>query len=145
MSLPPNISPAAANLADVLVRGGEAGWIALDADGMAEVKPLWASGESGEWAILLRWKKGYMAAPHKHLGAVHVYVIAGSLRVRDCVVNAGDYMYEPNGIVHDETEALTDCVHLNIANGPVLFFDANGIERYVSWEQVAQMLSPSSP
>lgn len=141
MTLPPNVAPAAANLADVLVRGGETGWVTMDPEGLAELKPLWANGASGEYAMLLRWKKGFSAPPHKHLGAVHVYVISGSLRVRDCVMNAGDYMYEPNGIVHDETVALTDCMHINIANGPVVFFDAGGITRYVSWEQVAQMLA----
>lgn len=140
MTLPPNVAPAAANLADYLVRGGESGWISTDPEGLSEIKPLWANGESGEWALLLRWKKGYVAPPHKHLGGVHVYVIAGSLRVRDCVMHAGDYMYEPNGMVHDVTEALTDCLHINIANGPVLFFDGGGITRYVSWEQMAGLL-----
>ena len=140
MNLPPNIQPPSSSLVDVLVRGGEQGWFAMDDSGQAEIKPLWANGESGEWAILLRWKKGYVAGPHKHIGAVHVYMVSGSVRVRDTVLHAGDYLYEPNGQIHEETEALEDCVHLNIANGPVLFFDANGISHYVCWEQIAQML-----
>ena len=143
MRLPPNITPPSAAIADVLVRGGDDGWVTMDAGGMAAVKPLWANGESGEWAVLFRWKKGYAAPRHKHLGAIHVYVVSGSVRVRDTVLHAGDYMYEPNGQIHDETLALEDCVHLNIANGPIVLFDDNGIRAYISWEQIAAMRAAS--
>lgn len=48
--------------------------------------------------------------------------MSGKLQVRDGVLNAGDYVYEPNGMLHGETTALEDTEYLFICNGPVLFF-----------------------
>ena len=53
----------------------------------------------------------------------HTYVLKGQLKVRDGILNAGDYDYEPNGVLHGETEALEDTEYLFICDGPVLFFD----------------------
>ena len=121
---------------DLHVPGGDAGWLPTDPDGKAFVKPLWTSPESGGWAVLFRWKAGYQAARHKHLGSIHVYVVSGRLQLRDRELAAGDYNYEPNGIIHDETMALEDTVHLNIADGPVVFYDDDGLTSYFGWEQV---------
>ncbi len=58
------------------------------------------------------------------------------LRVRDHEMRSGDYIYEANGVIHEETTAVEDTVHLNIADGPEIFFDDKGLKVYFGWEQV---------
>ena len=41
----------------------------------------------------------------------------------DGVLNAGDYVYEANGMLHGATTALEDTEYLFICNGPIIFFD----------------------
>ena len=68
------------------------------------------------------------------------WIISGKLQVRDGTLNAGDYVYEPSGILHDATTALEDTTYLFICNGAVLFFDENGFTRYTigkSWRSCA--------
>jgi len=57
---------AIAELLDTLARTTEMELIET-VPGKANMKVLWASPETGRWAVLLRWKKGYVAAPHGHL------------------------------------------------------------------------------
>ena len=40
--------------------------------------------------------------------------------MRSGVFNAGDYLYEPSGVLHDATTALEDTTYLFISNGAVL-------------------------
>ncbi len=139
MEIPDYLKPTHSGIKDVLVKSSEKDWIPIDPDGQALVKPLWTSPDSGGWAVLYHWKQGFCAPAHKHLGAIHVFIVSGKLQLRDTQLCSGDYVYEPNGIVHDATTALEDTVHLNIADGPVAFFDEKGITQYFGWEQVEQM------
>lgn len=132
------IAPRSAEVADYLVRAGDLGWIQTDKVGSAFMKVLWTSAQSGGWAVLYRWKKGFTAPPHKHLGAIHCMIISGRLKVGGNVLESGDYIYEANGMVHGTTEALEDTVHLNIADGPILFFSETGITGYAGWEQMRE-------
>ncbi|MEM7019780.1 MAG: hypothetical protein AAF512_20890, partial [Pseudomonadota bacterium] len=61
------------------------------------------------------------------------------LQVRDGVLNAGDYVYEPNGMLHGATTALEDTEYLFICNGPVLFFDDDSFTGYLGWEELQRM------
>jgi hypothetical protein len=70
-------------------------------------------GQSSTWEDVLR----------RCLGGAHVYVISGKLRVRDGMLSAGDYVYEPSGVLHDATAALEDTVDLFICDGMVLYLD----------------------
>jgi len=134
------IQPVDPEIADTLVRNDdESGWVQTDREGLAHMKVLWTSPQSGGWAVYLRWKKGYVVPPHKHLGAIHAYVISGRMRVRDTILETGDYLYEANGMIHDETEALEDTMHINIADGPLMFFNDEGMTQYLGWEQLERM------
>ena len=82
---------------------------------------------------------GTVEGPHKHLAGAHAYVISGQLQVRDGTLDAGDYVYEPSGILHDATTALEDTTYLFICNGAVLFFDENSFTRYLNWEVVEKL------
>ena len=57
----------------------------------------------------------------------------------DGVLNTGDYVYEPSGVLHDATTALEDTTYLFICNGAVLFFDENGFTRYANWEVMGRL------
>ena len=92
MPLPQDIRPAFQNIQDTLVRS-EAPWIQQTP--LSSVKVLWVGHETGTWASLHHWKKGYVAPPHKHLAGAHAFIISGKLQVRNGVLNAGDYVYEP--------------------------------------------------
>jgi quercetin dioxygenase-like cupin family protein len=138
MPLPQEIRPLHQNLQDTIFPAANADWVE-SSPGMAWMRILWTGSETGTWAALFRWKKGFVAAPHKHLSASHTYVISGKLQVRDGVFNAGDYVYEPNGVLHGRTEALEDTEYLFICNGPLLFFNENAFTSYLSWEELEKM------
>jgi anti-sigma factor ChrR (cupin superfamily) len=137
MGLMQDVTPINDQLADWIVRADEP-WIETEKD-KAWLKVLWTGEESGRWAALFRWKKGYVAAPHKHLSAAHTFILSGKLQVRSGVLNAGDYDYEPNGVLHGATTALEDTEYLFICDGPVLFYDDDGIQSYLGWEELHRM------
>lgn len=139
MALPQDISPVNPNLMDTLIRGSQLDWIPTDAAGDSFIKVLWTGPETGRWAALFKWRKGYVAAPHKHLSAAHTFVLSGRLQVRDDVLDAGDYIYERNGMIHGETKALEDSEYLFICDGPVLFFNDDGFTSYLGWEQLQRL------
>lgn len=124
---------------DTVVPNSEEGWLPMDPDGLAFVKPLWTSPESGGWAVLFKWKKGFQAPAHKHLGAIHAYIVSGKLQVRDTELGQGDYIYEANSVIHDVTTAVEDTVHLNIGDGPIVFYDDEHLNGFFGWEQVEGM------
>lgn len=132
-----NINPINDQLADIIVRADEP-WIETD-PGQAWMKVLWTGPETGRWVALFRWKKGYTAAPHKHLSDAHTYVLKGRLQVRDGVLGAGDYDYEPNGVLHGATVALEDTEYLFVCDGPVLFYDEDGLTSYLGWEELVRL------
>jgi quercetin dioxygenase-like cupin family protein len=137
MPLPQDISPLNPALMDTVARAAEGDWIPTGPN--AFMKILWTGAESGQWAALFRWPKGYQAPPHKHLSAAHTYVLSGRLELRDGEIGPGDYVYERNGMVHGSTTALEDSEYLFICEGPVLFYDDNGFTSYLGWEQVQRM------
>ena len=107
------------------------------------MKVLWTGAETGRWAALFRWSKGYIAAPHKHLSDAHTFILKGRLKVRDGILNAGDYDYEPNGVLHGETEALEDTEYLFICDGPIVFYNKDGLTSYLGWEELERMKEAS--
>jgi quercetin dioxygenase-like cupin family protein len=140
MALPQNISPINPELMDTLVHAGQIDWIPQPMDPQrAFIKILYTGSESGRWAVLFRWLKGFVAPQHKHLTASHTFILKGKLQVRDGVLNAGDYVYEPNGMIHGATTALEDTEYLFICDGPVLFFDDEGFTSYLGWEELRRL------
>ena len=138
MPLPQDISPINSELMDTIARSAEMDWIET-APGMAYMKILWIAPESGRWSVLLHWKKGYVASAHKHLSGAHAFILKGRLQVRDGTLEVGDYVYEPNGMVHGETTALEDTEYLFICDGPVLYYDDDHFTGYLGWEQLQRM------
>jgi len=140
MALPQNISPINPELMDTLVPASEDDWIPQPMDPQrAFVRVLYTGAESGRWAVHFRWLKGFVAPQHKHLSASHTFILKGKLQVRDGILAAGDYVYEPNGMIHGATTALEDTEYLFICDGPVLFFDDEGFTTYLGWEELRRM------
>lgn len=141
MALPQQIKPLNSELMDTLVQASKTEWMPQPFDPERSfVKILWTGAETGGWAVLLKWKKGFVAPQHKHLSASHTFILSGKLQVRDGVLNAGDYIYEPNGMLHGATTALEDTEYLFISTGAVLFFDEDqGFTSYLSWEELRRM------
>ncbi|HTT75048.1 MAG TPA: cupin domain-containing protein [Candidatus Binataceae bacterium] len=140
MPLPQEINPFNSELMDTLVSSSRMEWIPMaDDPKRAFLKILWTGSESGTWAVLLRWLKGYVAPPHKHLSASHTFILSGKLQVRTGVLNAGDYVYEANGMVHGATTALEDTEYIFICNGPVLFFNDDRFTAYLGWEELRRI------
>ena len=137
MALAQDISPINTELMDTLVEASKMDWIQTDEK--AFMKILYTGSEAGSWAVILKWLKGYVAGPHKHLSGSHTFILSGKLQVRDGLLNAGDYVYEPNGMLHGATTALEDTEYLFICNGPVLFFDDDHFTNYLGWEELERM------
>ena len=129
-----DIEPINGALQDTLVEASKAPWI--EHGPMSATKVLFTGAETGSWAVLYRWKKGFVAPPHKHLSASHTFILKGKLKVRGAILNTGDYVYEPNAVLHGATEALEDTEYLFISMGPIVFFDEAGLTSYVSWEEM---------
>ena len=106
---------------------------------MAWTRILWTGSETGTWACVFRWKKGFVAPPHKHLSASHTFILNGKLKVREGLLETGDYVYEPNGVLHGATEALEDTEYLFICNGPLLYFNDSQFTGYLGWEELEKM------
>ena len=81
MPLPQDIRPAFQNIQDTLIRADQP-WI--EQSPTSSMKVLWVGRESGTWAVLIRWKKGHVARPHKHLGGGarirHIWQAEGARR-----------------------------------------------------------------
>lgn len=137
MALPQDINPINSEIMDTLVEASKVEWIQTSDKSFTKV--LYTGAETGTWAVLLKWLKGYSAPPHKHLSGSHTFILSGKLQVRDGVLNAGDYVYEANGMLHGETTALEDTEYLFICNGPVIFFDDDNFTRYTSWEELRKL------
>jgi quercetin dioxygenase-like cupin family protein len=138
MPLPQDISPVNSELMDSIVRTSQMDWIPYQ-DETGFMKVLSYRPESGQWSVLFKWLKGHVAPPHKHLTSAYAFIISGKLKVRDEIFDAGDYIYEPNGMVHDATEALEDTVYLFHSEGPVLYFDDNSFTAYTGWEEIKKL------
>jgi anti-sigma factor ChrR (cupin superfamily) len=135
MPLPQDINPFKMDIQDTLIRASKMPWIP-GPTGMSARKILLTLPETGTWVVLFNWKKGFVAGQHKHLSASHTFIIKGKLKVRDGILDEGDYVYEPNGVLHGATEALEDTIYLFICHGPLLGFNENEFTNVSGWEQL---------
>ena len=139
MALPQDISPVNSELMDGLAAASKMEWMDYGQPG-AKIKVLWLGAESGRWTVLFKWDKGFVAPQHKHLSAAFTFILKGKLQVRDGVLDEGDFVYEPNGMVHGATTALEDTEYLFMCDGPVLFFEEDeGFTSYLGWEELERI------
>ena len=92
-------------------------------------KLLRASSETGTWTALFDCEAGSSFARHRHLGAGEYLMLHGKMEVRGGVeaggvtAVAGDYGYEPSGVIHDSTLFVEPTRFFFINHGPVAFID----------------------
>src|ERR1700724_3328742 len=108
-----------------------------------DFKLLRATQETGHWTILVNCSKGSSIPRHEHLGAGEYYVISGKMEVRGGVENggitaiAGDYGYEPNGVIHDMTNFPEDTILYFTNFGPIRYIDDdNNTVGFLDWQGV---------
>jgi len=139
MALPQDISPVNSELMDGLAAASQMEWMDYGQPG-GKIKILWLGAESGRWAVLFKWDKGFVAPQHKHLSAAFAFILKGKLQVRDGILDEGDFVYEPNGMVHGATTALEETEYLFMCDGPVLFFEEDeGFTSYLGWEELERI------
>ena len=140
MPLPQDISPVFQDIQDTLVRS-DAPWI--------EQTPLRRSRCCGSGARPAPGRHctiGKRATSRRRTSTSPARMPISSranCRCETACLNAGDYVYEPSGILHDATTALEDTTYLFICNGAVLFFDENGFTRYTNWEVMEKLRGQS--
>lgn len=135
MSLPSSIISQLSETQDIAVLDDD-DWIPGVDPEKSWFRLLYFSAETGAWAVVFRWHKGFIAPAHKHLGSSHTYILKGELAVRGERYPAGAYLFEANGQHHGATEAMEDTEYLFIGNGPLAFHDEDGnVNGLFGWEE----------
>lgn len=110
-------------LNEVLVTPASQAWLPM-MDGIC-FKLLRTCDTTGAWTVLFQCQPGCSFPRHRHYGAGEYYVITGHMVYRAGEAKAGDYGYEPLGVVHDLT-SFPEYTELYFTNfGPVVFLDDN--------------------
>jgi len=80
---------------------------------------------------------------HEHLGAGEYLILSGKAEVRGGVesggitAHAGDYGYEPSGVIHDSTYFPEDTIYFFTNHGPIKFIDDHdNILAVIDWRTV---------
>lgn len=84
-------------------------------------KPLHLADNAGRATFILKIPQGCKADVHKHLAAVEAFVIQGGFSYEgEGSVRAGDYVFEPGGMVHEPAaDGEEDLILFVVAHGPV--------------------------
>ena len=61
-----------------------------------------------------------------HLGPADFYVLSGVMESRGGVSRAGDWIYEPNGAVHEATHHPEETIYLPNVHGAIAFTGEDG-------------------
>lgn len=118
------------SIKDVYVSNAELPWKQLRAG--YDFKLLRTCSVTGTWVALFRTVAGGSVPPHKHISSAEYFVLKGKVEVRGGKENggvtavAGDYGYEPNGIVHEKTYFPELTEYLFISHGPIQYLDEDG-------------------
>jgi hypothetical protein len=115
------------DLQDTYIASDSLPWVPFSAG--IDFRLLHASSETGKWTVLFRCAQGSAFARHRHLGAGEYLMLEGRMEVRGgsaaggITAVAGDYGYEPNGVIHDSTNFVEPTRFFFINHGPVVFID----------------------
>ncbi|MHC4782781.1 MAG: 2,4'-dihydroxyacetophenone dioxygenase family protein [Planctomycetota bacterium] len=112
----------------------------------AFIKLLRTCHVTGIWVVMLRNEPGTSVPPHKHIGPAEYYVIKGKVEVRGGIENggitafAGDYGYEPNGVIHEKTYFPELTEYLFINHGALQYLDDKGDTAMIlDWQAVEDL------
>jgi anti-sigma factor ChrR (cupin superfamily) len=109
------------------VRTATAPWV--DWGPGIQMQLLRATPETGHWSCLFKCAAGSSFGRHEHLGGGEFLVLKGKVVVRGGEENggmtsiAGDYVYEPNGVIHDANSFPEESLIYFSNDGPLKFLD----------------------
>lgn len=105
-----------------------------------QMQLLRASAETGHWSVLFKCAAGSAFSRHEHLGGGEYLMLTGMSLVRGGAEHggvtavAGDYGYEPNGMIHDITVFPVESTLFFSCAGPLKFIDDdNKILSILDW------------
>jgi hypothetical protein len=135
---------ANAQFADVYIDVNAMPWTPFS-EGI-QIKVLRVSSESGAWTALFQCAQGSGFARHRHLGPAEYLMISGKMEVRGGRENggitafAGDYGYEPLGVIHDWTSFPEASVFHFIQNGPLEFLTDDDATAFIlDWRNIQEL------
>jgi len=131
-------------LDDVYIQPSNLPWISFS-DGI-RFRLLRVSSETGTWTVLFHCLPGSSFASHQHLGAGEYLMLKGKMDVRGgreaggVTAYAGDYGYEPSGVIHDATSFPEETEFYFTNFGPIAFLDDQGNTTSVlDWQVLAAL------
>ncbi|MFT4581519.1 MAG: anti-sigma factor ChrR (cupin superfamily) [Gammaproteobacteria bacterium] len=136
-------------LADVNLNTSNMPW--REFGGGIDFKTLRTSPETGTWSVLFRCRAGSSFRPHRHLGGGEYLVIKGCMHIRGgaqeggVTARDGDYGYEPNGVLHDQTDFVEETVLFFTNDGPLQFLTDDLKPDFVLDVTMIEELSASAP
>jgi quercetin dioxygenase-like cupin family protein len=126
------------------VRTSEGQWV--DWGPGIQMQLLRASAETGHWTCLFKCEAGSSFGRHEHLGAGEFYVLKGKVVVRGgpeeggMVSVEGDYVCEPNGVIHNENWFPEETIVYFSNHGPLKFLDDDdNVTMIVDWRAVREV------
>jgi len=129
--------------ADIYVHTADKPWLPFSPG--IDFKVLRATPETGHWTTLFRCAPGSAFARHEHLGAGEYLMVSGKMNIRGgaevggITAWPGDYGFEPNGVIHDQTEFPEESVLYFTNFGPIRFMDDdNNTTLVLDWKTLLQ-------
>lgn len=97
----------------VIVRSAydSSGWTESGLPGIT-IKPLYSNQALGTQTALVRLAPGTHYPKHRHIGTEECLVMEGVLRMDDITLNAGDFVVNQDGEIHQDTWTDEGCLLL---------------------------------
>ena len=135
-----------AQILDTYIHPDDMTWAPFPGAPGIDLKVFRVSSESGAWTVLFRCAAGSGFPRHMHLGAGEYFMVSGEMEVRGgakaggITAVAGDYGYEPSGMIHDWTNFVEDTVFYFTNYGPIQFMDDDdNIVGILDWQALLQI------
>jgi hypothetical protein len=129
------------DVGEIVVSTTNGNWVDFGPDVQPQL--LRASPVTGQWCVLFKCAAGSHIGRHEHLGGGEYFMFSGRSLVRGGAENggitvvAGDYGYEPNGMIHELTLFQEESVLYYSNHGPMKFMDDdNNVTAIVDWRMV---------
>ena len=114
-----------------VVRSEDIDWIELTAGNF--IKPL-SIASDGSYALLGKMMEGSTEPRHRHVGSLNIFVVSGAgTNINGVTAEAGSWIYERDGAIHDEFTCTEETIALTVGRGggvEVLDDDDNVLAAY---------------
>lgn len=112
---------------DVLLDTGALPWKTVSP--MLDVQMLHWDPTSGAYTLMMRYKAGAVAGPHRHLAQAEYYVVSGLMTYEAGTAGPGAWGIEPTGAVHAATSFPEDTLLLFRCAGATAGLNEDGTLR----------------